>query len=316
MAPARTAHRERRLLIHRGTPLLTPGEFHAPLGARRRALLQSTLHVAVVGFLLCLAAANIAGPRKLERDGRRRALAGTGRLHHGGRDPRGVAGCPPCFAAATCSKRSTAVRSARWRTSPTRCTKRSRAHPSGTRSSGSVIRPLSTSRSDPLPAGSRTRLLPSRSGRDLHPACRYGRSPATPRQPGDPALFLADGRVLRRVLAVVHRTARHPRLVVLLGGRRGDAAAAAALPAFRADVSRASRQLDANRSRAIAAAAPVPARRAAWRGPRCGASSEVTASVLSGIIPLLERIEILYLALSLVVGPGPDEPGAPARAGR
>jgi PAS domain S-box-containing protein len=38
----------------------TSGELHAPLGARRRALLESTVHLAVVALLLCLAAANIS----------------------------------------------------------------------------------------------------------------------------------------------------------------------------------------------------------------------------------------------------------------
>jgi PAS domain S-box-containing protein len=40
--------------------VLTSGDFHAPIGARRRALLQATLHVVVVAVLLCLVAANIA----------------------------------------------------------------------------------------------------------------------------------------------------------------------------------------------------------------------------------------------------------------
>ncbi len=60
MSSDRVTARERRLLTPGGTSLLSPADFHASLGARRRALVQTSLHVAVVLLLLCLAAANIA----------------------------------------------------------------------------------------------------------------------------------------------------------------------------------------------------------------------------------------------------------------
>ena len=59
MAAGAGVRRERRLLRSGGTTLVTSGDLHAPIGARRRALLQATVHVAVVATLLCLATANI-----------------------------------------------------------------------------------------------------------------------------------------------------------------------------------------------------------------------------------------------------------------
>ena len=50
---------ERRLLRQRRTPLPTPGEIHPVAHAQRSAWLKSTIHLAVVAGLLCLAAANI-----------------------------------------------------------------------------------------------------------------------------------------------------------------------------------------------------------------------------------------------------------------
>src|SRR5687768_7650275 len=50
---------ERRLLSKRGLPLPTSGEFHPVGDAQRSAWLKSTIHLAVVAGLLCLAAANI-----------------------------------------------------------------------------------------------------------------------------------------------------------------------------------------------------------------------------------------------------------------
>src|SRR5687767_14978019 len=50
---------ERRLLSKRPLPLPTSGEFHPVADAQRSAWLKSTIHLAVVAGLLCLAAANI-----------------------------------------------------------------------------------------------------------------------------------------------------------------------------------------------------------------------------------------------------------------
>jgi two-component system, NtrC family, sensor kinase len=50
---------ERRLLSHCGISVLTPGDFHAVSETRRRAWLRSTVHLAIVAALLCLAAANL-----------------------------------------------------------------------------------------------------------------------------------------------------------------------------------------------------------------------------------------------------------------
>ena len=63
MASVAAVGRERRLLSSRGTTLLTSVDLHAPIGARRRALLQATVHLAVVAVLLCLGAANIVSVR-------------------------------------------------------------------------------------------------------------------------------------------------------------------------------------------------------------------------------------------------------------
>ena len=47
------------MLRQQRSSVLSPGEFHPVSEARRRAWLTSTLHLAVVAALLCLAAANI-----------------------------------------------------------------------------------------------------------------------------------------------------------------------------------------------------------------------------------------------------------------
>jgi two-component system, NtrC family, sensor kinase len=52
--------RERRLLSQRGSSVLTAADFHPVSETRRRAWFRSTVHLAVVAALLCLAAANIA----------------------------------------------------------------------------------------------------------------------------------------------------------------------------------------------------------------------------------------------------------------
>ena len=54
-----TTFGERRLLSQRRSYVLTSGEIHPLSDARRRAWLKSTVHLAVVAALLCLAAANI-----------------------------------------------------------------------------------------------------------------------------------------------------------------------------------------------------------------------------------------------------------------
>ena len=59
MTYQRAAARERRLLRQQRSSVLSPGEFHPVSEARRRAWLTSTVHLAVVAALLCLAAANI-----------------------------------------------------------------------------------------------------------------------------------------------------------------------------------------------------------------------------------------------------------------
>ena len=86
-------------------------------------------------------------------------------------------------------------------------------------------------------AGQPRPLLRAGGGRDLHAAGRRARCGI--RRPGDPAtlhFFWLCVAVLRRVRVLVQRPPRSPRLGVLLGRRRGDAAAAAALPALHAGV--------------------------------------------------------------------------------
>src|SRR5215204_2779578 len=59
MSPPIALHRERRLLSQRDNVVLTSADF--PISdTRRRAWFRSTVHLAVVAVLLCLAAANVA----------------------------------------------------------------------------------------------------------------------------------------------------------------------------------------------------------------------------------------------------------------
>ena len=59
MSPYPIAVGERRLLRDRRSPVFTSGEIHHLSDVRRRAWLKSTLHLAVVAALLCLATANL-----------------------------------------------------------------------------------------------------------------------------------------------------------------------------------------------------------------------------------------------------------------
>ena len=98
-----------------------------------------------------------------------------------------------------------------------------------------------------------------------------------PGQPGDAALLLADGRVLRRARVLVQRPARPLDWVFYWGDVVGAAAAAAALPALRARLPRAAGQLGAQRRRPHAAAAALPAGAAARRRARRGAAARRAA---------------------------------------
>src|SRR5215203_6506108 len=60
MSRSITIRRERRLLSQRGSSVLTSADFHPISDTRRRAWFRSTVHLAVVAVLLCLAAANVA----------------------------------------------------------------------------------------------------------------------------------------------------------------------------------------------------------------------------------------------------------------
>ena len=132
----------------------------------------------------------------------------------------------------------------------------------------------------PVPSGLAGALLHAR-GRWNLLAARRRRCPApASRQSGHAALLLADGRVLRRAV-----TSRSPAGSIALdwvfywGDVVAHAAAAAAVPAFRADVPRAPGQLGAERRRAHAAAAAVLAggaarRRSVWPCS-CAADREV-----------------------------------------
>ncbi len=103
--------------------------------------------------------------------------------------------------------------------------------------------------------------------------------------------FFGDARVL------VHRAARHARLGVLLGGRRRAAAPAAAVPALRAGVPGASRQPGCAATRAGRCRCSICRRccsaARAWR--RCCGRRDHRA-VLSNLLTLVERGELLYLA--------------------
>ena len=122
----------------------------------------------------------------------------------------------------------------------------------------------------PIPSGSRPALLRPGGSRHLLAAGRGVGAAAPPGSSGDAAFLLAVHRLLRRARLLVQRPARHARSRLLLGRRGVDADAAAAVPAFRADVPRAAGRVGAQRCRPSAAAAVV----SAGAAPRRGASRE------------------------------------------
>ena len=105
-------------------------------------------------------------------------------------------------------------------------------------------------------------LLRARRRRDLHAAGRRGRAVSPAGRRSNAPFLLAVPRVLRGVHVLVQRPARSARLGVLLGRRGVDPAAAAALPAFHAGLSRAAAELGAQLDRPRDAAAAVRAGRA------------------------------------------------------
>ena len=131
--------------------------------------------------------------------------------------------------------------------------------------------PPDQARADPV--GRARALLRARRRRDLFAVRRRGGPVPAARQPGHAALLLADDRVLRDARVFVLGAVRHARLGVLLGGRRLDAAPAAAVRALRAGVPGASRQLGAQRLGPDAAAAVSP-RAAARRRARGGDAAD------------------------------------------
>ena len=150
-------------------------------------------------------------------------------------------------------------------------------------------------------------VLRARGRRHLLAARRRGGAAAPSREPGDAALLLADGRVLRRCWR--SRSAAGSIAldwVFYWGDVVRDAAAAAALRALRAGVPGAAGQLGAAATpgRTLLPLLYLPgaaARRRARSRWSCAAARN--GAVLSrASLQLVERGELLYLALSLVGG--------------
>ena len=205
-----------------------------------RTLPSMTTSVIVVA-LLCLAALNIAQRaswRELE-DGVLWKMSGAARSRprrsRRGRRPS----APGSSAATSCSQiggREVQRRRGRRRRAAHEPTPGSDAPvPDRARAARSSRRLIDVA---PVPSSPLGALSRARVGRRVLAAGRRVGAAAPAGSPGDAALLLADGRVLRRHGVLVHREARRARLDVLLGRPDGPAPAAAALPAFRAGRSR------------------------------------------------------------------------------
>ena len=168
----------------------------------------------------------------------------------------------------------------------------------------------------PLPHGNNAALLRARRRRHLHAARRRRRAAAPPGRRGHAALLLAVPGVLRRVHVLVQRAARSARLGLLLGRRRLDPAAAAALPALHARVPRAAAQLGAHAAGHGRPAAAVPAGARCsdwpawwrWRARRSTRGSSRRRSTL------LDRLEPLYLSMCFAARSGGADARVRARA--
>ena len=126
----------------------------------------------------------------------------------------------------------------------------------------------------PIPSGAARAVLRARGRRDLFAVRRRGGPVPAARQSGHAAFLLADDRVLRDARVFVRGRLDTLDWAILLGGRRLDAAPAAAVRALRAGVPGTSRQLGAQRRRAARAAAAVSPRAAARRRARGGAAAD------------------------------------------
>ena len=243
-------------------------------GSRGRALFRLTAQLAVVAALLLLAIANIrvratwtemedgvlwnAGPDGLQSHGRSRPP----RLR-----PARASGV------VTSSKPSMAGRSTRRRTSLPGCTPLPAESRSPTPSRARARRKLVQVRLAPIPSGARGLYYVLAAVGIFSLLVGAAVRVRQTGQPGHAPLPLADDRVLRRACLLVQRTVRHPRLVLLLGGRLGAADAAAAVRPLHAGVPGSPRQLDPQRCRPNRGAAPVSARAAPRRGPCRGAAA-------------------------------------------
>ena len=105
-----------------------------------------------------------------------------------------------------------------------------------------------------------------------HPRARRRRvgPAAAAERSGDAAFLLADGRVLRRARVHAERQLQDVRLFLRLGRSGRAARAAAALPAFRAGVSRSAESVGADRRRPRGSAAALPAGADPRARPHCG----------------------------------------------
>ena len=156
----------------------------------------------------------------------------------------------------------------------------------------------------PVPDRFARALFPPRRRRHLHAAGRRRRAPAAPARSGHAAFLLALRRVLRRVHVLVQRPARSSRLGLLLGRRRVDPAAAAAVPPLHAGLPGAAAALDGRRA-GRARCFPLIYVPAALLGAAriiALARSGSDARLLRPRDRTLDRLELAYLAVCFVGG--------------
>ena len=157
---------------------------------------------------------------------------------------------------------------------------------------------------EPSPQGNRGALFRAGGRRHLHAAGRLLGPDQAPLRPRDPALLLAVRRFLRRVRVLLQRAPRPARLGLLLVGRRGDAGAAAAVPALRPGVPGTAQRLGA-----VAGSADPCCRWRTRRPSRSGSRAALLVAralgedtFVSSALGLIDRLEMLYFAAGLMAG--------------
>ena len=155
------------------------------------------------------------------------------------------------------------------------------------------------------PAREHQPVLRAGAGRPVHAARRRRRPPAPAESPGHAALPLALGGVLRLGVVLVQRPPRPARLVLLLGRRGGGAPAAAALPALHVLLPGApavvgdQRRSAAGSGRWSTCRRCCSARRASSAIARAASNEQF---YIGGVVQALDRFEPLYLSVYLGAG--------------